>query len=147
MAFRRPSRARYWLGLPFPSGSQSRIWPACRGTGHLHRCTAAEFPGEHGVSVPGVIVFAPAAPITFTNAQYVVNKLKDLVAGAPETVKLVVIECSGVLDVDYTGALIWSNAIAELRTAHVDVAIARLADERAQRSALQTGLVCSCRCR
>jgi len=97
--------------------------------------------GEHGVSVPGVIVFAPAAPITFTNAQYVVDKLQDLVIRAPETVELVILECSGVLDVDYTGALIWSAAIAALRTAHVDVAIAPLADERAQRSALQTGLV------
>lgn len=97
--------------------------------------------GEPGACVPGVIVFAPAAPITFTNAQYVVDKLNGLVASAPETVKLVVIECSGVLDVDYTGALIWSTAIAALRAAHVDVAIARLADERAQHAALKTGLV------
>ena len=96
---------------------------------------------EPGASVPGVIVFAPAAPITFTNAQYVVDKLKDLVTGAPQTVKLVVIECSGVLDVDYTGALIWSTAIAGFQRAHVDVAIARLADERAQRSAVRTGFV------
>jgi MFS superfamily sulfate permease-like transporter len=53
----------------------------------------------------------------------------------------VVIEASGVIDIDYTGSQIFQQTIAELRSRSIDVAIARLSDPRAQAQATQTGLI------
>jgi len=53
----------------------------------------------------------------------------------------VVIEASGMIDIDYTGSQIFQQTIAELRARSIDVAIARLADPRAQAQASQTGLI------
>jgi SulP family sulfate permease len=91
--------------------------------------------------IRGVVVFAPAAPITFTNAQFIVERLRASVAGAAERVRLVVIEGGGVIDVDYTGSQVLLDAVAELRARGIEVAIARLSDERAQAAATRTGLV------
>jgi MFS superfamily sulfate permease-like transporter len=95
-------------------------------------------PGER---VRGVLVFAPAAPITFTNGHYIVRQLAALAARAPQPVRLVVLECSGVTDIDYTGAGLVCAAIAHLRARGITVAIARLAVERALRAATRTGLL------
>ena len=60
---------------------------------------------------------------------------------APAPVKLLVIEASGMIDIDYTGSQILQQTIAELRARSIDVAIARLSDERAQAQASRTGLI------
>jgi MFS superfamily sulfate permease-like transporter len=90
---------------------------------------------------PGVLVFATAAPLTFTNAQYISDKIMNALAAAPAPVKLLVIEASGMIDIDYTGSQILQQTIAELRARSIDVAIARLSDERAQAQASRTGLI------
>jgi sulfate permease, SulP family len=95
---------------------------------------------QKGQHVPGVIVFAPAAPIYFTNAEYICERLKAAVAAAESPVRLVVIEATGVIDIDYTGSQILQDTIAQLRAAEIDVAIARLEAERAEAAASQTGL-------
>jgi SulP family sulfate permease len=46
-----------------------------------------------------------------------------------------------VIDIDYTGSQILQQTIAELRSRSIEVAIARLSDERAQVGANRTGLV------
>ena len=97
-------------------------------------------PGER---VPGVVVFAPAAPIMFTNAQFLATALRRLVAAAPQPVRIVVLECSGVIDVDYSGATSLEREIARLRAQGIRVAIARLSDDRARAAALRTGLTAS----
>ncbi len=91
--------------------------------------------------VPGVIVFAPAAPIYFTNADYVCEKLKRIVASTDRPVRLVVIEATGVIDLDYTGAQVLKRTIVQLRDAGVDVAMARMEAQRARAAAAQTGLL------
>jgi MFS superfamily sulfate permease-like transporter len=96
-----------------------------------------------GERVPGTLVFSPEAPITFTNARFIVARLHALASAAPAPVRLVIIEGSGVSDVDYTGASIVSAAITALRTGGATVAIARLADGRARRAATRTGLLAS----
>jgi MFS superfamily sulfate permease-like transporter len=53
----------------------------------------------------------------------------------------VVIEASGMIDIDYTGSQIFQQTIAELRARSIDVAIARLSDPRAQAQASRTGLI------
>src|SRR5262249_60653214 len=89
---------------------------------------------------PGVLVFATAAPLTFTNAQYISDRIMAALAAAPTPVKLVVIEASGVIDIDYTGSQIFQQTIADFRARSIDVAIARLSDPRAQAQADPTRL-------
>jgi len=102
-------------------------WPASR-----------EERGEHE---PGVLVFAPAAPINFTNAAFICDTIMARVAEAREPVKLLVIEGSGIIEIDYTGAQLLQQTIADLRERGIEVALARLSDTRAQASARRTGLI------
>jgi sulfate permease, SulP family len=96
--------------------------------------------GEVGEHEPGVLVFAPGAPIQFTNAGYVRSRLMDAVAAMQEPCRLVVIEGNGVIDIDFSGSRVLLQVIAELRQRNIDVAVARLASERAQSAGVQTGL-------
>jgi sulfate permease, SulP family len=96
---------------------------------------------EKSERVPGVLVFAPAAPLTFTNAQYISDSIEAALASAPVPVRLLVIEASGMIDIDYTGSQVLQRTIAELKARSIEVAIARLADTRAQEEASRTGLI------
>jgi sulfate permease, SulP family len=98
-------------------------------------------PDENREHVRGILVFAPAAPLTFTNAQYISDRIMAALATAPAPVKLLVIEASGMIDIDYTGSQILQQTIAALRSRSIEVAIARLADTRAQAQASRTGLI------
>lgn len=91
--------------------------------------------------LPGVLVFAPAAPIYFTNAEYVCEKLKEIVASADPPVRLVVIEATGVIDLDYTGAQVLKRALTQLSAAGIRTAIARLESQRAAAAVARTGLL------
>ncbi|HKD66982.1 MAG TPA: SulP family inorganic anion transporter [Candidatus Binataceae bacterium] len=97
-------------------------------------------PEQPGERVPGVVVFAPAAPIYFTNAEFICERLKAEVAAAQDPVRLVVIEAIGVIDIDYTGSQVLQETIAQLRGAAIDVAFCRMEAPRAQAAAKQTRL-------
>jgi SulP family sulfate permease len=90
---------------------------------------------------PGVLVFALAAPLNFTNASYVCHRMIAMLAACDPPARLLVLEASGMIDIDYTGSRILQQTIARLRGAGITVALARLSDERAQVQALRTGLV------
>jgi len=62
-------------------------------------------------------------------------------AAASAPIKLLVIEASGMIDIDYTGSQILQQTIATLRSRSIEVAIARLSDTRAQEEASRTGLI------
>jgi MFS superfamily sulfate permease-like transporter len=96
---------------------------------------------EPGEFEPGVLVFAPAAPLNFTNAERIRATIDAAVAAKRPPVKLLVIEASGIIDIDYTGAKILQETIADLKAAGIDVAIARLSEKRAQDQAGHSGLV------
>jgi sulfate permease, SulP family len=96
--------------------------------------------GEAGEHEPGVLVFAPGAPIQFTNATYVHGKLMDAIGAMSVPCRLVVIEGNGVIDIDFSGSRVLQQTIADLRQRNIDVALARLASERAQNAAVRTGL-------
>jgi MFS superfamily sulfate permease-like transporter len=98
-------------------------------------------PDSPGERVAGVLVFSPAAPISFTNAHYLIGRLRAAVAAAPEPVKLIVLECEGVIYVDYTGSQEFQSEIAALRDTGIAFSIARLEDPGAQASAARTGLL------
>ena len=97
--------------------------------------------GEQSEHVPGVLVFAAAAPLTFTNAQYIRDKIIAALAAVPSPVRLLVIEASGMIEIDYTGSQTLQQVIAELRARSIEVAMARLSDQRAQAEAKRTGLI------
>jgi len=96
---------------------------------------------ENGEHEPGVLVFAPGAPINFTNAFYVRGKLMHAIAAMGEPVRLVVIEANGIINFDFTGSQILQHVISELRDRGIDVVLARLESETARRAAERSGLI------
>lgn len=96
---------------------------------------------EKGDRERGIVVFSPAAPLYFMNVRYIVERLNAAVLAAPEPVRLLVIEGSGIIDIDYTGAHVFRSAIEALRGQKIEVALARLSEERAQTAAERTGLL------
>jgi MFS superfamily sulfate permease-like transporter len=89
-------------------------------------------PGE---TVRGVKVIGLQAPLSFLNANGLNDALDCL---ADET--LLVIEADAIVEIDYTGARILSDAIDRLQARGVTVAVARLEAVRAQGSFLRFGL-------
>jgi sulfate permease, SulP family len=101
-------------------------WPALR--------------GESGERQAGVLVFAPAAPITFTNVVYICRSLESAILASPEPVRLVIIEASGITEIDYTGAAVVQDTIGSLRRQGMRVCMARLSADKARQQAVLTGL-------
>ncbi|MBN9540031.1 MAG: SulP family inorganic anion transporter [Alphaproteobacteria bacterium] len=91
-------------------------------------------------TVPGVLVFAPAAPLTFINADYIRGRL-DAALAETGNIRLVVIEAAGITLIDYTGAQSLIETIERLRHRGIDVALARLEADRAIAAAQRSGLV------
>ena len=96
---------------------------------------------EHGEFEPGVVVFAPAAPLNFSNAEHIRANIEAAVAAKRPPVMLLVIEASGIIDIDYTGSKILQQAFADLKTKGIVVAIARLSEKRARDEADRSGLI------
>ncbi len=97
--------------------------------------------GEAGEHEPGVLVFAPAAPLNFTNAAFIHGRLTLAMDQARTPVRMVVIEASGVTDIDYTGATMVRKLVETLRDKGIQVALARLSAERAYEQAVRTGML------
>jgi MFS superfamily sulfate permease-like transporter len=97
--------------------------------------------GADVVDVPGIVVFAPSAPVNFTNASHIRERMLALISQARQPVNLLVIEASAMTDVDYTGSQMLQKAIAELRSRGTDVALARLIGPHAQEAAARSGLI------
>lgn len=96
--------------------------------------------GEPGELEPGVIVFSPAAPLYFMNVRYIAERLRGEVEKTPQ-LRAVVIEGSGVIDIDYTGAHVFKAVLEELRERGIAVAFARFSEQRALDAAARTSLI------
>jgi MFS superfamily sulfate permease-like transporter len=86
----------------------------------------------HGESLQGVAVIAFPAPLLFANAETFKRgmiRTIDVCEGAP---LLVVLEGSGIADIDYTAAQALKAVIGHCRAADIRFAIARLESVRAQ---------------
>jgi MFS superfamily sulfate permease-like transporter len=79
--------------------------------------------------------------VNFTNADFVRGRLLALVSAARAPVTLLVIEASGMTDVDYTGSQMLQNTISELRGRGIQVALARMIGPHAQEAAARSGLI------
>jgi sulfate permease, SulP family len=99
-------------------------------------------PQQRGELEPGVLVFDPGAPLNFTNAGLISQQLEEAVAAKQPPVRLLVIEASSMLDIDYTGSQRLQRTIERLRDRYgLIVALARLSDVRAHEQAIRSGLV------
>ncbi len=96
--------------------------------------------GVDGETVPGVLVFAAAAPLTFVNAEFLSRRL-DVALREQGHVDVVVLDASGVTQIDYTAAQTLIDKIDRLRSRKVDVALARLETTRVAAAAARTGLL------
>ncbi|TPM36002.1 SulP family inorganic anion transporter [Mesorhizobium sp. B2-3-5] len=99
-------------------------------------------PGEPsaGEQLPGVLVAAFQAPLSFVNADRFKRGLFDLVDARNDTVKLVVLEASNIVEIDYTAAQALIDTVHHCREAGAVFAVARLESLRAQAALARFGI-------
>lgn len=85
-----------------------------------------------GESEPGVLVAGLQAPLAFLNAYRFRADVRDLLRGHGQPVRLLVLEATGIVEIDYTAAQVLVSLIRECHEQDVVFAIARLESVRAQ---------------
>jgi len=91
-----------------------------------------------GERVPGVAVVGLQAPLSFLNAPAFRNDVDNVVKA--EHMKLMVIEASGMVEIDFTAAQVLLDVLKACREQNVTVAVARLESTRAQDAFERFGL-------
>ena len=89
----------------------------------------------------GVLVLAFQAPLSFLNANIFRRGVLDAVAHARTPVRLVVLEASSIVEIDFTAAHVMSEVVRACRDKGALFAIARLESVRAQQSLRRFGIV------
>jgi SulP family sulfate permease len=89
-------------------------------------------PALKGERDPNVIVAGLQAPLSFLNASYFRSGLLHLLKASTVKPKLLVIEASGIPDVDFTAAQVLLDLIGICNADGIEVAVARLESLRAQ---------------
>jgi len=97
----------------------------------------AQTPAAHD---PRVLVVGLQAPLTFLNAEDFRSDVLGVLKAAAQRPKLLVLEASGILEIDFTAAQILRDAIEQVHAAGVTVAVARLESTRAQQAFERFGL-------
>lgn len=85
-----------------------------------------------GETEPGVLVIGFQAPLFFLNAYDFRRGVLQEIARCPARPRLVVLEASSIVEIDFTASAILSAVIAKTRAGGTDFAIARLESVRAQ---------------
>jgi MFS superfamily sulfate permease-like transporter len=98
----------------------------------------ADFTGER---LFGVLVVAFQAPLSFLNAYQFQHDMREAIARADGGLRLVVLEASSVVEIDFTAARILNDVIARCRARGVDFAIVRLESVRAQEALKSFGVM------
>jgi MFS superfamily sulfate permease-like transporter len=89
----------------------------------------------------GVLVLAFQAPLSFLNAEAFRRGIMDALSRAPKPVKLVVLEASSIVEIDFTAAQAMCAVANVCRAGGMMFAIARLESLRAQQSFTRFGIV------
>ena len=84
---------------------------------------SADLPGEQE---PGVVVAGFQAPLSFLNAYHFRHDLLEALKSSPQKARLLVLEATGIVEIDFTAAQILTDLIRRCRADGVDFAIARL---------------------
>ncbi|WGS22393.1 MULTISPECIES: SulP family inorganic anion transporter [unclassified Bradyrhizobium] len=93
-------------------------WPASRDVAGGHR--------------PGIVVVGQQAPLSFLNAANFHSDVIKMIGASTPKPRLLVIEASGIVEIDFTAAQALHDLFRECRDDGVTVAIARLESTRAQ---------------
>jgi MFS superfamily sulfate permease-like transporter len=121
------------------AGARSRIKPMTRIPNTSVWWPAS--PSRDGDTVPGVAVLAFQAPLTFLNAEgFERDMLAAIAPTATPPVKLVVLECAGLIDIDFSAAQNFKSVIQACKDAGVAFALARLESVDAQNALTRLGL-------
>jgi MFS superfamily sulfate permease-like transporter len=91
-------------------------------------------PGQAGEKVDGVLVMAFQAPLSFLNAYDFRHGVTDAVQREKPGLRLLVLEASSIVAIDYTAAAVLADVIRTCRKGGADFAVARLESLRAQQS-------------
>ncbi|MEW6638930.1 MAG: SulP family inorganic anion transporter [Pseudomonadota bacterium] len=121
------------------------IWSTTRARAHVFERVPGtsiwwpRSPHMPGESEPGVLVMGFQAPLSFLNAEHF---RRDVVAlrQAAAQVHLVVLEATGVVEIDFTAAQVLKDLIRACHEEGVIFAIARLESERAQAALARFGV-------
>ena len=105
--------------IPFERAPGSTVWwPAS--------------PPLAGETLPGVLVMGFQAPLSFLNAHDFRRGMLERIAAGAGSIRLIVLEASSIVEIDFTAALILSEVIDRAHAAGMDFAVARLESVRAQ---------------
>jgi len=113
------------------------IWATTRGRlvefVHVPGTTIWWPAGSHvtGEPKPGIAVVGLHAPLSFLNAEAFHSGVLKVIGAAMPKPRLLVIEASGVVEIDFTAAQALHDLFRECREAGVTVAVARLESARA----------------
>ena len=98
---------------------------------------SANQPGERE---PGILVAGFQAPLSFLNAYHFRRDLLEALKSAPEKARLIVLEATGIVEIDFTAAQVLVDLIRRCHADGVDFAIARLESIRAQAAMARFGI-------
>ena len=93
-----------------------------------------------GVMEPDIIVAGFAAPLSFLNAYRFRQDMLNALRSSPSRTRLIVLEATGILDIDFTAAQILSDVIRRCHADGVAFTIARLESIRAQDAMARFGI-------
>jgi MFS superfamily sulfate permease-like transporter len=96
-------------------------------------------PHVAGERSPGIAVVGLQAPLTFLNAENFCSDVLAVLKASPKP-KLLVLEASGILELDFTAAQTLLELIGECRKQNVTLAVARLESTRASEAFERFGI-------
>jgi SulP family sulfate permease len=91
-------------------------------------------PNLEGEREPNVIVAGFQAPLSFLNAYHFRADILNALKTQPSKPRLIVLEATGILEIDFTAAQVLRDLIGACRANGITVAIARLESVRAQQA-------------
>jgi sulfate permease, SulP family len=94
-------------------------------------------PGERE---PGIIVAGFQAPLSFLNAYPFRRDILTALKSSPQKVRLLVLEATGIVEIDFTAAQILTEIIRQCHADGIDFAIARLESLRAHDAMARFGI-------
>ncbi|HWX07152.1 MAG TPA: SulP family inorganic anion transporter [Bradyrhizobium sp.] len=98
---------------------------------------SADLPGQQE---PGVVVAGFQAPLFFLNAYHFRRDILDALQSRQQAVRLLVLEATGIVEIDFTAAQVLRDLIRKCHADGVDFAIARLESIRAQAAMARFGV-------
>lgn len=94
---------------------------------------------QKGERLAGVLVLGFEAPLAFLNVDIFARGVRQHIDGRPG-LKLVVLEASSIVEIDFTAAQSMATLLRHCRARHIDFAVARLESQRAQQAFDRFGL-------